>query len=185
MHHFKLSALQRFFLVVLVIAGYFAFTVYSYGLAQGIAVTALTWAFFVFATPIADGGFVLAFPIRLITGFRMLYTQIIVWIVGVILVASYMLYSPNTFSVTPLLELFYAILTNPWPLGIILLLSALGTFISIRFEDDVVDVVGSKHKKADLAKKRKQLYLNLGFFIATIVAYVLLLNITGTDIAFL
>lgn len=180
----KHSGHNRFWLVLLVVLAYAAFTISSYGVTQGLSVTALTWAFFVFATPIADGGFVVAFPIRLITGFRMLYTQIIVWIIGAVLVGLFMVYSPVTFEKTSILMLFHAILTTPWPLWIILVLSAIGTFVSIKFDDDVVDVAGSIHKNSVLAKSRKKLYFDLGIFALTVVSYVVLLKITHTDIQF-
>lgn len=174
--------LNRFLLVLIILIAYTVFTIYSYGLADGLGVTALTWAFFVFATPIADGGFLIAFPVRMITGFRMLYTQIIVWVTGALLVAAYMLFSPDTFQQSAIPELFYVILTTPWPLGIILLLSAVGTYVSIKFDDDVVDVVASKNKKRALLGERKKLYLNIAIFAVTFAAYVYLLQVTDTEI---
>lgn len=180
--HHKKSELVRFIVVVLIIAAYAGYTVSSYGLEQGIGVAALTWAFFVFATPIADGGFVVAFPIRLITGFRMLYTQILIWIFGALLVAGYLIYSAGTFHKTALLQLFYDILVTPWPLGIILVLSAVGTFVSIKFDDDVVDVATAKHKKYALKKRHLNLYISIAIFIVTIILYIILLKVTGTNI---
>lgn len=187
MAHAKLSHRQtdllRFAAVLLVVVLYTIVSIRSYGVAQGLSVTALTWAFFVFATPIADGGFLVAFPIRLITGFRMLYTQFVVWTVGILLVAYYLYFSPEVFEKSALLQLFYAILTTPWPLGIILILSGIGTYISIRFDDEVVDVAASKQRRSMWRKHRKSLAFNIGMFATTLVLYVVLLRVTHTDIA--
>lgn len=184
-HTGKLNGIERFLLVLAVIVAYAAFTMYHYGIANGLSVTALTWAFFVFATPIADGGLVLAFPIRLLTGFRMLYTQIIVWIVGAAMVALFAVFNPEIFQTTPVLQLFYSILMTPWPLGIILLLSAIGTYVNITFDDEVIDVAGSTDKRARLQKDRKKLYFNIVILSLTVIAYILLLKFTHTPIDFL
>lgn len=176
------NELLRFTAVLAVLVAYAAFTIQSYGIEQGLGVTGLTWAFFVFATPIADGGFLIAFPIRLITGIRMLYTQVGVWLFGVALVASYLIYSPGTFDKTPLLELFHMIIVTPWPLSFILVLSAIGTFISIKFDDDVVDVATAKHKAHALRRSRRKLYLNVAIFVSTFILYLVLLSVTGIDI---
>lgn len=184
-HTSKLNGIERFLLVLAVVIAYAGFTIYQYGLAQGLSVTALTWAFFVFATPIADGGFVLAFPIRLITGFRMLYTQIIVWVVGAVMVAGFMLSNPGVFQTTGVLQLFYHILTTPWPLGIILVLSAVGTYLNIIFDDEVIDVASSENKQTSLRKNRKKLYFNIAILALTVLMYIVLLQVTGTTINFL
>ena len=178
----KTLGLKRFILVLAVLVAYAAYAIHSYGVKQGLSVTALTWAFFIFATPIADAGFLLAFPIRLITGLRMLYTQIGVWIAGLFLVAGYLLFSAGTFDKTPLLGLFHKIITMPWPLGLILVLSAVGTYVSILFDDDVVDIATAKDKKTRLRDERRRLYYTVLIFAITVVLYVVLLRATDTHI---
>lgn len=178
----KTHGLRKFLLLVLVLAAYTAYTIYEYGLQSGLSVTLLTWAFFVFATPIADAGFFIAFPVRIITGMRMLHTQFMVWIFGLAVVATYLLTNPEAFAKTPVLELFHNILTTPWPLGLILLLSAAGTYISIRFDDEILDVASSKHKKSKLKSDRTKIYYTAAVFAVTFGLYVFLLRTTNTDI---
>lgn len=177
--------LRRFLLVVVIVIAYFIYTVYSYGLSQGVGITALTWAFFVFATPVADGGFLIAFPIRLVTGFRMLYTQYIVWAVGCMLVVAFLVFNPAAFQRSPLTQLFYAILTTPWPLWLILVLSAAGTYLNILLDDKVVDVAGSNNRSRMLQRNRKRLFYNSGILVVTVMLYVTLLAATNTPVPFL
>ena len=174
--------LRKFLLVAAVVFAYGAYNVHSYGLQHGLSVTVLTWAFFVFGTPIADAGFLIAFPVRLITGFKMLYTQLVVWVVAALAVAAYVFSGPDVFSHTPLLELFYKILITPWPLWLILVLSAVGTYVSVRFDDNIYDVAASKNKKDQLAASHKKLYLMLGLFVFTFALYALLLSLTNIHI---
>ena len=178
----KTDGLRKFFLVLVVLIAYTLFAIHSYGLEQGLSVTALMWAFFVFATPIADAGFLVAFPIRLITGIKMLYTQIGVWIFGAALVASYLVFNPAIFDKTGVLQLFHTILVTPWPLWLILILSWIGTFVSIVFDDNLVDVATAKNKQKSLKKTRTKFYFTASVFTLTFVVYIILLHATHTTI---
>ncbi len=162
---------------------YTSYTIHNFGVQQGLSVTGLTWAFFVFATPIADAGFLLAFPDSPSSRVRMFYTQIVVWVLAAVLVAYYMTVEPSVFEKTGILQLFYTILTTPWPLWLILAFSFLGTYVSIKFDDDIVDVAGAKHKKQLFARKRRQLVLSASIFLVTVLMYVVLLHTTHTTIA--
>lgn len=175
----------RFVAALVVVLSYLAYTIVHYGVAQGIGVTVLTWAFFIFATPVADGGLLIAFPVRLLLGIRMLVTQYFVWATAAAIVIGYMIFSPATFDKTAITQLFYIILTTPWPLWIILALSAAGTYINLVFDDEIVDVAAAKNKKAKLISRRKKMYINIILFAATIAAYIGLLKLTGIQITFL
>lgn len=72
-HETKKHTLRKFILVFLVLITYFLITSLKIGFREGISITLLTWSFFVLSTPIADAGFLLDFPIRLITKLRMVY----------------------------------------------------------------------------------------------------------------
>ncbi len=178
----SIKGLKRFLLVLAIVVAYAVYSVYSYGLKQGLSVTLLTWAFFVFGTPIADAGFLVAFPIRLVSGFRMLYTQIIVWVVAAFLVAAYFAADVAVFDKTGILQLFHKIIVTPWPLSLILILSAIGTYVSVVFDDKVFDVAASKNKKQSLRAGSVKLYSTIAIFVATFALYVLLLDITHTHI---
>ena len=114
---------------------------------MGISITLLTWSFFVFCTPIADAGFLLDFPMRVITGIRMLHSEMIVWTFAFLLNIYFLFTNPQIYSSTLLLKLFYTIITHPFPYWIIVVLSALGTFMSVFFADELLDVMSHKERK--------------------------------------
>jgi len=78
-HQTKREELVKFLLLLGVLIGYFAYLSWQYDLATGGIVSVLTWSFFVLCTPIADAGFLIDFPVRIITGLRMVFTEMIVW----------------------------------------------------------------------------------------------------------
>lgn len=174
--------LTKFLFVLGILTAYFAFAIYSYGIQSGIAVTALTWSFFVFCTPIADAGFLLDFPIRLATGIKMLYSEIIVWVAAFILNAALLTANPNIYQKTKLLGLFHHIITNPWPLWLIIGLSLIGTFASVIFDDSLYDAALAKRHKHHAKLKKSKLSLTLIIFGLTLVAYLLLLKTTHISI---
>jgi hypothetical protein len=81
---------------------YLTIAILQYGIKDGLIVTALSWSFFVFCTPIADAGFLLDFPIRLIAGFRMLHTEIVVWGIALAINIMAFAFNPNIYYKTPL-----------------------------------------------------------------------------------
>lgn len=148
--------IARYILLVLVIAGYFGWLSYHYGLESGGIVAALTWSFFVLCTPIADAGFLLDFPVRLLTGMRMVFTEMIVWVLAFIINTSALTYSPESYQKTALTRLFYEILTQPWPYWAIIVLCCIGTFLSVLMGDTAFDTA-----TADPAQRRRRM-LHLG-----------------------
>lgn len=178
----QIVGLRKFFVVLGILFLYALFTVHNYGLKAGLSVTILTWAFFVFATPIADAGFLIAFPIRIFTGIKMLNTQIVVWIFGALVVFTFLLFSPESFNKTSLLGLFHKIVITPWPLWLILILSGVGTYVSIVFDDSIVDSATAKNKNKSFRKNSKRLYYTIAIFTLTLGLYIVLLHFTNTQI---
>jgi hypothetical protein len=123
-----------------VLALYFGYLSYEYGLMTGGLVAALTWSFFVLCTPVADAGFLLDFPIRLLFGFRMLYSEILVWALAISLNLYALSYNAASYDKTVLTTLLKKILTTPYPFWSIIILSLSGTFLSIHFGDEMLDV---------------------------------------------
>jgi H+/Cl- antiporter ClcA len=153
------------------------------GFKDGISITILTWSFFVFCTPIADAGFLIDFPIRLITKLKMVYTEIIVWIVAAIVNVFFFFLNPQIYNSTILLSLFKQILTNPWPFWIIIILSGIGTFLSILFADELMDVKLHKdRKKYHKHVNKYQLLIFTFIIILIIIVYYFLIKKLGIDI---
>ena len=73
------QVLIKFLLLVLVLLGYLGYLTYTLDFRTGSVAALLTWSFFVLCTPIADAGFLLDFPLRLIFGIRMFISEIVVW----------------------------------------------------------------------------------------------------------
>ena len=186
LHETKKSVLLRFILVVGVVISYFAFISFRYGIDQGFGITLLTWTFFIFCTPIADAGFLIDFPFRLITGFKMIYSEAVVWVVGLSINLFVFTYYPGLYEKTIILKLFYQIITHPFPYWGIIFLSALGTFLSIYFGDELIDV--AKHRERKKFQKHFKKY-NLVVFVflvlIIVVLYDFMLNNLGINIPLL
>lgn len=139
-HKTKYHSIKKYFLVLLVLIIYLIFTSIKIGFQNGLSVTILTWSFFVFCTPIADAGFLLDLPIRIITKIKMIYSEIIVWIIAILINIFYLIFNSQIYSKNLLLSIFKHILIQPIPYWGIIILSGLGTFLSISFFDELVDV---------------------------------------------
>jgi len=131
----------------------------------------LTWTFFIFCTPIADAGFLIDFPFRLTTGFKMIYSEVIVWIVGFIINLFAFIYYPELYEKTIILSLFHQIIVHPFPYWGIIIISALGTFISIYFGDELIDV--TRHTQRKKFQKHYKKYNLIVLIFLTLVVFVL------------
>ncbi len=145
-HETKRQQLNRFVIGLTILTLYTIYLVFQYG-PSGIALGAITWSAFVIATPIADGGLLLDFPIRLMTGMRMIYSEIIVWVIAISLNIYVLFNNPVVYERTIITNSFHQILVNPWPNWIIIFISLIGTFVSIFFGDELLDVVFHKQRK--------------------------------------
>lgn len=173
----------RFLLLLGVLIAYFGYLSWEYGLASGGLAAALTWSFFVLCTPIADAGFLLDFPVRLIVGLRMMYTEIMVWILAGGMNFAALSYSPDSYGNTALTRLLKEILLHPWPYWSIIALCATGTFVSIIFGDHVYDaaeehMANAKSKKS--ASKIKMAAM-IALFIAVFGVYYHLVQTLGIE----
>jgi hypothetical protein len=186
MHETKKHTLIRYILLLLFLFFYFFYTVHKFGLENGLWATGLTWSFFVFCTPIADAGFILAFPIRILIGVKMMYTQIASFFIALAITLSAFFAYPEIFQKTLILNLYYRILNDPFPYWIIIILSLIGTIFSIYFGDELINV--STH--AERVKYHKhinkyKIITSLFIFFATLGLYNFLLHQIGLKIPLL
>ena len=137
----------KFLLLIGLFCLYFLYLIDHYGIEDGGMVTLLTWSFFVLCTPVADAGFLLDFPIRLLYNIKMIHTEILVWGLAIVISGSAVLFSPNIFEMNALMQIFHAILIHPIPYWLIIFLCGIGTFLSIFMGDQIFDVVESKGKR--------------------------------------
>lgn len=151
------KSIIKFLLILSVLFGYFLFLSWKYDMATGGVVSALTWSFFVLCTPIADAGILLDFPFRLITGMKMVFSELIVWVLAISINIYAFFFADSYYDKTVVTHIFHKVLSNPWPYWGLIALCAVGTFLSVWFGDQVMDHVRSKskskgHLKARLAK---------------------------------
>ena len=176
-HETHRESLWRFIALVVLLLGYFAYMALKFDAATGGWLALLSWSFFVLCTPIADGGFIIAFPVRLLLGISMVKTQIVVWIVAVAINLGGVLEAPQSYENTALTSLLFRILTTPWPYWSILVISAAGTGFSIWFGDEMIDVKTHaqrlRHHRHGF-KHRSLVVLGLG--ILSVLAYYHLLS---------
>ena len=182
-HETKRTVLIRFLLVAGILVLYFIFVSLKYGLYNGFRITLLSWSFFVFCTPIADAGFLLDFPVRLITKIKMIYSEMFVWITAFLINLYSIVFNPIIYEKIEILRLFKYILLHPFPFWAIIVVSAIGTFISIYFGDELINVVRHKHRKKYKKHKNKYtLILILFIIIFIILMYRYLLGRLGIEI---
>ena len=180
--------LIKFLLVFLLLIVYLLFTSHKFGAREGFLISTLTWSFFVLCTPIADAGFLLDFPIRLITGIRMIFSEIMVWILAIAINIFALFFAPHAYEDTILLSLFSHILSQPFPYFAIILLSGVGTFLSIVFGDELMDVAfKKKDSRAHHAHHRHKHHFIVIIFliILVLILYDFLLNSMGFNIPLL
>jgi hypothetical protein len=182
-HQTKREELFKFLLLLAVLISYFFYLSWEYDLATGGIVSALTWSFFVLCTPVADAGFLIDFPVRLITGIRMFIVEVFVWTVAIILNLTTLYFIPESYDKTFLTSLFHKILTTPWPYWSIILLCGVGTFLSIRFGDEMMDVIALKDRTYHHKHVFKHKLIVMGALIIMIVwAYSYLIESLGVNI---
>lgn len=171
------ESIFKFLTLISIVIAYFLYMSWKYDTSTGFGVSILTWSFFVLCTPIADGGFILAFPIRLLFKIKMSISQAVLWFVAVGLNIFYMSSRPDSYDLTFITKLLKHILSQPYPYWSILIISALGTFLSIYFGDEMMDVATHKEREASHRHGAKyRTLIVLGFGILSIVAYYYLLN---------
>lgn len=173
----------KFLLVFGVFLIYFLIMTFKYGVKDGILVSGLTWSFFVLCTPIADAGFLLDFPLRLVLKVRMLYVEILVWIFAIILNIIAYSFFIEKYEKTKILYFFKHILEEPFPMWGIILLSGIGTFLSIQFGDELLDVLRHKDRLYHQKHNFKHRAILLVFiFLLIFILYDFALKKIGVDI---
>lgn len=158
----------KFIFLVGVLFLYYLYMGYEYGFENGTLVTLLTWSFFVLCTPVADAGFLLDFPIRLLYKVKMVHTEILVWVLDIFIVSITVIFNPAVYEINALMKLFHQILINPIPYWFIIVLCCIGTFMSIIIGDNIYDTIEQKDKKFSKAFLKK---MGLMVFLVVTISY--------------
>lgn len=180
--HPKNQVLYKFLLLCALLASYFTYLSLQYDVMTGGIASALTWTFFVLCTPIADAGFLLDFPLRLLFGIRMLVSEIAVWVLAIAINVVALLYFAEFYETTKLTMLLHAILTTPLPYWSVILLSGIGTFLSIQFADELMDVVRHRDRNFFHRHGFKHEMVTIIFFVFILIGYYKLIASLGIDV---
>lgn len=177
----KKQVLYKFLLLCGLLVGYFIYLSYKYDLLTGGVAALLTWSFFVLCTPIADAGFLLDFPLRLLFGIRMVFSEMVVWVIAITLNTVLMLNSSEYYETTFLTKLLHQILSNPYPYWAVIILSGSGTFLSVRFGDELIDVIHHRDRDFFHSHQFKYELILIVFFIFVFFGYYHLIASLGID----
>lgn len=179
----KKKTLVKFLLLCALMAGYFGYLTYEYDLLTGGVAALLTWSFFVLCTPIADAGFLLDFPLRLLFGIRMVISEIVVWAIAITINAYSLHYATSYYNTTILTKLLHQILITPYPYWLIILLSGAGTFLSVYLGDGVMDIISHSDQKSLYPRHIKyKILMILSFIIIIFIYYNLVASLNIDDI---
>ena len=182
--HPQKQVLYKYLLLCFLLLAYFAYLSVQYDVKTGGIAAALTWSFFVMCTPIADAGFLLDFPLRLLFGIRMIVSEIVVWALAISLNVAALLFFSQYYQTTPLTRLLHGILTQPYPYWSVILLSGAGTFLSIRFADELMDVVRHKDRLFFHRHAFKHEIILIVFFLVVLFGYYKLIASLGIEADF-
>lgn len=178
----KRQLFYKFSLLCILLFSYFLYLSFQYDLVTGGVASLLTWSFFVLCTPIADAGFLLDFPLRLLFGIRMLVSEIVVWSIAILVNIVSLIYFAEYYETTRLTSILHVVLTNPYPYWSIILLSAVGTFLSIRFADEIMDVIHHRDRDYFHSKSFMHEIVIIVFLILIFVGYYELVASLGLDV---
>jgi len=172
----------KFVLLALTFFSYFGYLTYQYDLLTGGVASLITWSFFVLCTPIADAGFLLDFPLRLLFGIRMVISEMVVWAIAIFINIISLLYFSEFYQTTFITQTMQAILTTPFPYWLVIFLSCIGTFLSIRFGDELMDVLHHKDRAFYIRHHFKQEVILFTFFLFVLFGYYEIISSLGITI---
>lgn len=173
----------RFALLAAVMLGYFIYLSVRFDIASGGMLALLTWSFFVLCTPVADAGFLVDFPLRVLLNIRMVKSEIVVWAIAIAINVYALSYAGAAYEKTFITGLFKHIILTPYPYWGIILLSGVGSFLSIYFGDELMDVV----RHSECAKYHRhglnyRIVAVVVVFLLALVAYYYLMESLGIDL---
>lgn len=167
----------KFILLVLVLLSYFFYVDYKYDAITGGVSSLLVWSLFVLCTPVADAGFLLDFPLRLLFNIKMYISELFVWLVAIIINLIVFNFYPEYYDKTIPTKLFYLILSHPIPYWSIIAISAIGTFLSIYFGDEIIDNLHNNHPTKKIYNTSNFIIIILATFVIIMFLYYELLDI--------
>ena len=177
------QVLTKFLLLLMLMVSYFAYLSYEYDLLTGGIAALLTWSFFVLCTPIADAGFLLDFPLRLLFGIRMIWSEMAVWGIASVINIMSLSFASSYYQTTIITKLLHQVIITPYPYWSIIVLSGFGTFLSIRFGDELMDVIHHRDRDFFHSHHFKHELILFVFFLMVIFGYYELMSSLGISLS--
>ena len=100
----------------------------------------------------------------------MVLSEIAVWAIAILINTIALIYFKEFYQIALLTRLMEAILTTLYPFWAVTLLSGIGTFLSIRFGDEWMDVIHHQDRKFYLNNHFKHEMILLVFFLVVIMS---------------
>jgi len=91
--------------------------------------------------------------------------------------------NPEVYDTTKLLSLLHYIIEHPFPMWSIIVVSAIGTFLSVKFGDELIDTI--RHHERDYYhrhKRRHRLWVMVFVFVLLLIIYNFLLRQLGVEL---
>lgn len=107
----------------------------------------------------------------------MVVSEIFVWGIAILINILGIMYFPESYQKTLVTSLFEKIITTPYPYWAVIILSGAGTFLSVKFGDELMDVI--HHKDCKFCHKHKfkhTVIVYAGLFLLIILGYYHLLD---------
>ncbi len=183
-HETKRHVFVKFLILLAILVAYTGYLSYEYGFATGGLLALISWSFFVMCTPVADAGMLIDFPIRLLFKIRMWVTEMIVWSIAIGVNVYALAQNPEIYEHSMIGHIFYGVLTQPYPYWSIIILSFVGTFLSVHFADELMDYI--KHTEVQKSLKHRLIFegvVMLAIFALILGVYHILLGKLGIDIS--
>lgn len=175
------QVMLKFLLLVALLVGYFLYLSLKYDVATGGIAAALTWSFFVLCTPVADAGFLLDFPLRVLFGIRMVVSEVVVWAIAIGINVGVLTLNPGGYETTLVTRILNEILTTPWPYWGVIALSGIGTFLSVRFGDELMDILHHRDRDFFHSHHFKYELVLVAFFVVVLFGYYRLISSLGLE----
>ncbi len=111
----------------------------------------------------------------------MLISEIAVWALAITINIVSLLYFAEYYETTKLTMLLHAILTMPYPYWGVILLAGAGTFLSIRFADELMDVAQHRDRNFFHRHAFKHEIVIIVFFVFVLIGYYKLIASLGIE----
>lgn len=174
------NKLFKFSCLLIIVVGYFLYLKQSYGFETSGIIIAVTWSFFVLCTPVADAGILIDFPMRLLFKFKMIYTEIFVWVTALFIAIYFITSLPQIFDTTYILQMYKKILLTPFPYWSVIIICSIGTFLTIFFADEMYEYIFNR-KNINKNELKKIFYIVV-FYAIIIILYIKIITWLNIEI---